>query len=271
MNVIYLDVLIFTNFIICICFLLITKKLTHSYSSTILTVVGAITGSFSSVVIFINNGFIALIIKLTVLIIQIAICFKTISIKKIIINGIVYFIVNLCYFGFCIVIWNFFDKRIFYIKNMTVYFDLDTKMLILATVFVYSVMTIYEMLSSVRLDKLKNFKVEFTFSKEKFVYNGIADTGNSLIDYYYNKPVLIISSDSFYEKLKIFDNESLIDNKLHIIPCSTVSGEGLLYVTRPMEVIISSKNNSKSCDVCVGITRQHNNKEMCIFNPKILI
>lgn len=271
MNVIYLDVLIFTNFIISLSFLLLTKKLTHTYSSVFFTVLGGIIGSMSSLVILINSTVIALVLKIIVMIIQIAVCFKTKSIKKISVLSLVYFIINISYSGLCIIFWNIFDKKLFYIKNLTIYFDIDTGMLIALAVVIYTIISIYEFLTRSRFDKYKKYSVKFTLSGNEYTYNAIADTGNSLVDYYYSKPIAVVTSDRLYGDLKLSDKSYILNNKLHLLPCSTVNGDGYIYVTKPVKVEISDGKTSKNCEVCIGISNKENKQEKCIFNPRILI
>lgn len=271
MNVIYLDVLIFTNFIISISFLLLTKKLTHTYSSTFFTVLASIIGSLSSLVIFVENSFLAFVIKAFILILQISICFKTLKIRNIISLAIIYLILNISYCGLCILLWNLLDRRLFYIKNLTVYFDIDVGMLIGVTIGIYVIMSVYEYITSTKFDRYKKYTVEIEISGEKYSFSGLLDSGNSLVDYYYSKPVVVVLSDILYEKLNINHEGNVIKNKLHILPYSTVNGEGYIYVTKPLKVSVLYDNNSKVCDVCVGISKQNNQKEKCIFNPKILI
>ena len=271
MSVIYLDVLIFTNFIISISFLLLTKKLTHTYSPVFFTILGAIIGSLSSVVILIESTLIALAVKILVMLLQISVCFKTKSIKKISVLSLVYFIINISYSGLCIIFWNIFDKKLFYIKNLTVYFDVDTGMLIGLVIIIYVIISIYEYLTRNKFDKFKKYTVKCTISGNEYTYKGIADTGNALVDYYYSVPVAVITSDKLYEDLKLKDENYVLNNKLHLLPCSTINGEGYIYVTKPMKVEISDGKTSKKCEVCIGISHQENQNEKCIFNPKILI
>ncbi len=271
MNVIYLDVLIFTNFIISISFLLLTKKLSHTYSSTFFMISASIIGSMSSLVIFVNNGILATAIKILILILQISVCFKTINFKKIISLGMIYLILNISYCGLCILIWNLLDRKLFYIKNLTVYFDIDVGMLIGVTIGIYVLMSIYEYITSSKFNRFKKYTVEIEISGEKYRFSGLLDSGNSLVDYYYSKPVVVVLSDILYDNLKIKEEGSIVKNKLHILPYSTVNGEGYIYVTKPVKIAVMYDNNSKLCDVCVGISKQNNQKEQCIFNPKILI
>lgn len=271
MSVIYLDVLIFTNFIISISFLLLTKKLTHTYSSAFFTIIGAIIGSFSSLVILIDGTILPLIIKFSVLILQISVCFKTLSFRKIGVLSLVYFLINISYSGLCMIFWNIFDKKLFYIKNLTVYFDIDTGMLIGLVILIYVVISVFEYLTTGKFDKLKKYTVRCVISGNEYTYQGLADTGNSLVDYYYSKPVAVITSDTLYDNLKLKDENSVLKNKLHLMPCSTINGDGFIYVTKPVKIEVSDGKNSKNCEVCIGISHQENQKEMCIFNPKILI
>ena len=274
MKVMYIDVLILTNFIVNLSFLLLTKKITHSYASTLSLIISAIAGSFSSLLILCeNNKILVSAVKILILAVQIIICFRTLDLKRILKLGTVYFLINLSYSGLAILLWNIFDKKIFYVKNMTVYFDIDAGMLIAVTVIFYVIITAWEYIKNRCFDKNKSYKVKCTINGFVFEFKGIADTGNNLTDFYYGKPVAVVTGKKISENFSFDNEDDLVKNKLHILPCSTVSGDGILYVTKPVPVEISDEKFTKKAQVCIGISMDKNcgNEEKCIFNPKILL
>lgn len=270
-NVIYIDVLLMTNFIICTAFLLMVKKLTHTHVGSFFIALGGIIGSLSSLVILTDNRFTGLTLKLIILLVQIAVCFKTVNISRILKLSLVYFLINLSYTGICIIVWNLLGKKLFYIKNMTVYFDVSTGMLIGITIAVYVIMSVFEAVFFKSYDTNQSFTAEFEISENKYKVKAVADTGNMLNDCYYGKPVAVLTSDVINSVLNLSDENSIIKNKLHILPCKTVSSDGILYVTVPTTVRISTENDTKYCEVCIGISNNKCDEEKLIFNPKILI
>lgn len=271
--VIYIDVLILTNFAVNLCFLLLTKKITHSYASNLRVIIAAIIGSLSSLVILAdNNAFFGTLIKVFFLAVQTSVCFKTLKFLRIIKLGGIYFLINLAYAGLALLFWNLFNRKIFYVKNLTVYFDIDTGMLIAVTVVFYIIVTVWEMIKNRCFDVNKSYKFITKVGSVDIEIDAVCDTGNNLTDCYYGRSVVIVSSSRIYNELNLDDEDSLIDLTLHILPYSTVSGNGLLYVTKPVYAEIKNEKDSKNAEVCVGICRNENcEKERCIFNPKILL
>ena len=90
---------------------------------------------------------------------------------------------------------------------------------------------------------------------------GLADTGNCLVDFFTGKPVMICSAADIGELPK--------GTAKRLIPVNTVSGEGLMEIFRPDEVLISAENEKKrhSADVMIGLGETHGK---AIFNPKNL-
>lgn len=97
---------------------------------------------------------------------------------------------------------------------------------------------------------------------------GLADTGNSLVDFFTGKPVIICDATQL-GGIPIPDMETPVKG-FRLLPCSTVSGSGAIPVFRPDEVVIRSEQDGrcKKVDVLIGIGERENRK--AIFNPKLL-
>lgn len=270
MGVIYIDILLLTNLIINLTLLLLTQKITHSAYSKPRLLVASIIGSLSSLTVLTDSLLASVIVKLVCFVLQLIITFKIISFNLLLKHSLVLLLLNSLYLGLAIGLWIISDRKIFYIKNMTVYFDINTKMLIFLTIVIYLLITLFERLKGTVFDNTKRFTVSFDFEGESYTLDGIADTGNNLNDLYYSKPVVVVQSQKLSQQLSI-EIENIRKYNLHLQPYKTVSGEGFLYVTKPSEIKISDCKNSITADVCLGFSGGEIKTEKCIFNPKILL
>lgn len=274
MKTIYLDVLLLTNLAINLAFLSLTKKITHAFGSRISIFIGSIIGSLSSFVILIQSETISFFVKIFLFFLEIIISFKEKNPKRVLKISLVLLLLNISYYGLCVIFWNIFRRRIFYIKNMTIYFDIDTKALIFLIILFYVIISIVVFIKEITFSKSNNYIVEISLNGKNYTLAGISDTANNLTDLYYNKPVVVIASQKVFSE--IFSQENDIQaciekHKLHILPCKTIVGNGLIYVTKPQEIIIKDNSNFYKCEVCIGITDDIQETEKCIFNPKILL
>ena len=88
---------------------------------------------------------------------------------------------------------------------------------------------------------------------------GLADTGNALIDCFTGRPVMICSREDIGD----------IPARVRLIPCSTVSDTGVIPVFRPDEVVIVNRitGEKKPVDVMIGLGKCSGR---AVYDPKIL-
>lgn len=276
MKIIYLDVLIIANFIISLLFLTLIRLITHSEVKNHRLIIGGFIGSASSLLILFDyRGAIAsiavTIMKAVITAVETAVCFKTLKLKRIAKYVFIYILINLFFAGICAVLWNVFGGRLIYVRNYTVYFDVSLGALIAFTIAAYALIFLWETIRNRHYDKNRSYKASLSLFGREYVFPAISDTGNTLTDFYYGKPVVIFYSDELWELLSPEDEESFTENKLHILPFSTINGQGTVYATKPMNICINSDKFSKNTEVCVGILCSGGEYQRCIFNPKILI
>ena len=106
--------------------------------------------------------------------------------------------------------------------------------------------------------------------------DAIADSGNSLVDSFSGKPVIICRRSDLYKIIDFsydisFENakEAYEKNSVRFIPYSTIGNFGMIPVFTPDEILICDEETGRkrSVDAMVGI----NEKDVpAIFNPKLL-
>ena len=109
--------------------------------------------------------------------------------------------------------------------------------------------------------------VFFRLGSRQLVLDGLADTGNNLTDTFSGTPVIVCSAAALAPLLDGTPPEQLKGYRL--IPCATITAQGLLPLFRPDEVCIRNCTTGKSrrVDAMVGIGGTQQN---AIFHPQLL-
>ena len=115
------------------------------------------------------------------------------------------------------------------------------------------------------------YKIYVKYKGRMTSIDGLADTGNSLVDFFSGKPVIICSIESLSSILNVNSiNESAkLPKGFRLIPYSTIGNSGMIPVFTPDEVIIVNEDTAfkKGVDVLIGIK---SSESEAIFNPKLL-
>lgn len=263
---IYLDVLFVVNTYISWILLSLVETVTHFNIKRINLTVASLIGGASSFLILINRKklFFTLLVYFlkTFAFLSIGlIAFKGARVKKKIIY-LCYFIgLNILLGGSVKLLSEQFGTSTFFIYNGTVYFDISVYMLIAITAVVYIIISIIERIVEYKLGRSKSYKVKVRCNGKEYIFDGLADTGNSAHDLFTGKPVVVCKGVSFYNGMNEF---------VRPIPYTTITGEGMLYAVKPESVTVIDENKvSKNADVYVaGI--DNDSKPVAIFNPSIL-
>lgn len=276
MRVIYLDVLIITNFIISLALLTLTAKITYSAIKNHRLIIAGFVGSLGSILIIFDKESLLIslgitLAKFAVTIIELSICFKTRKVKRLFKLTFIYIMLNLVFTGILAVVWNLTKGKLVYVKNYSVYFDISIGWLISLSICTYLIISAFELVKNKSFSKEDSYKISTIICGKVFESKAIADTGNKLTDVYYGKPVVIFYSKEIADYLNVDDEKAIVRNKLHILPYSTIKGQGILYVTTPQKIKIISSKETKSVEVCVGVVSCEKEYPRAIFNPKILV
>lgn len=161
-------------------------------------------------------------------------------------------------------------------NNSYFYVDFSLLSLVIFTAVAYFAVTAVRRLMDRGCDTSHHYKVIIRHKSGVFSMEALADTGNSLIDHFSGKPVIICPQKEFSY---IGDNDEQICPEraeylyqkygLRFIPYSTIGNNGLIPVFSPDEIIIADKETGKNkkTEALIGI----NPKDTpAIFNPKLL-
>ncbi|MDE6784159.1 MAG: sigma-E processing peptidase SpoIIGA [Ruminococcus sp.] len=267
MQTIYIDVLIILNIYVN-CFLLrITARITSSPLKALRCIAASIYGSLFSLMIlapelpFILNIAIKLAAAVTVVIAAFGIHSKMRLLK----NTLSFFAANFILAGAVYAAYFWLKPSFMHFSNSYFYIDFSLLLLIICTAVMYLIISVFRHFS----DKSPPdcYRIIIRFREKIFTLNALADTGNSLTDFFSGRPVVICGRNEL-EFPEDFSDTGLPAG-FRLIPCSTVSENGVIPVFRPDELLIINTltNERKSVDVMVGLGK---NDGKAIFNPKLL-
>lgn len=237
---IYIDELIMLNFIIDFLILKTTSSILKLNTKTSRLIISSIVGEISLLYLFVSFNNIELtLFKLLIGIIMNVISFGYINLKD--------FIKNLLYFY----MFSFFlGGTLYYLKIESL---VKYKYYILLIPIIMNILKklTYNLKNIIKL----RHKVTIYLKNGNVLYlNGYMDTGNTLVDPYTNKNVIIINKD--------------IKEKFFLVPFKTIENSSLLKCFKPKKVYIDGIGERN--DIVVGVTNKKFNGFNCLLNYNLM-
>lgn len=235
---VYVDILIILNTIVNYFLLLAVQKLTRSHQKRWRILIGAIIGGLSSLLLFIENlGVIMTLLKILTAILMTTITFGIKPVKRLIKCIFLLFAISFLFGGLMFAIYIFFDKDVLIYSNGIVYFDVDLTFLIVCTIISYLVITLISKITDKKAPKSKERYVTVENAGKTISCTALVDTGNNLREPFSDLPVIMLDKELFK---KLFTEE-----KMRLIPVSTVNGEALIKAFRPNKITIDNFSTDK--------------------------
>lgn len=279
MKTIYIDVLIVLNIYVNFFLLKATARLTHTPLKTSRCVFSSALGSLFSLTIFLPemNFLIPLAIKLSAAIIITAIAFGIKDKRQTIKLVFCFYLVNFLFGGIIMLFYLTFKPGFMALGNTYFYVDFSLLSLVVFTAVSYFAVSAVRRFMDRGCDVKKKYKVMIRQGNSSVSVDALADTGNSLVDVFSGKPVIICRCEDLRKVADlpaepVPENAELLykTNALRFIPYSTIGNNGMIAVFSPDEILIcdSETGKTKKVDAMIGI----NTKDVpAIFNPKLLI
>lgn len=255
---IYLDYVFFINFIFDFILLFTTKILLKRNVKIKRIILGSFIGTFSIFILFVSMpSFIFFLSKMFFGLIMVIITFKFKDIKYTLNNFFYLMILSIILGGFLY----FLNIEagyehvglIFYKTGKT----LDIFILLLLSILFFIIFT----------KKIKKYKnkiscyktVKIFLNNKTYLLNGYIDTGNNLVDPYFNKPILIINKNiDIFSKRFIFVPYNSLNNK-GILKCFIIDKVFIEDIGYLKNVLIAKSNDKLSLS---GVDIILNNKIM---------
>lgn len=272
---IYVDVLIILNWYINYFILLGTAKITHIGFNRKRLILSAFIGALFSLMILLPtmNYLLSVVIKFIISNILILVAFNWKSLMSNLKMSFYFSVISFLFAGGMMALETVVNCRNISLNNGIVYADFSIKFLIISTTICYGILCAIRYI----MDKNSNFSGDWyltiTYEGKTLRVNGLADTGNGLIDTFSGKPVIVCSKTTLSSIIDIPNVDSIYNYNLkgfRLIPFSTIDKGGMIVSFKPDNVTIDNLVNgfSKSVDVLIGISGEC---EKAIFNPKILV
>ena len=269
MQTIYVDVLIVLNIYVNFFLLRITAGLTHSPLRTARCIAASIYGSLFSLTILLPElgNTLTIALKTAAAVSIVAAAFGIRSKKRLALNTIAFFAANFVLAGTVYGVYSLFKPEFIHFNNACFYIDFSLIILIVTTALLYAAVYFFR----IWIDRTPDgsYRVFIRDGKKIITLNGLADTGNGLVDYVSGSAVIICAEEYFSELTGYELDCEKLPRGFRLLPCSAVSGNGLIPVFRPDEIVISCCENGdrKPVDAVIGFGECGGK---AVFNPKLL-
>ncbi len=269
MHTIYIDVLLILNLYVNWLLLRGTAKLTHSRLSGVRCLIAASAGSLCSLLILLPTlpGILTLLIKLLTAMIPVGAAWGIRRQQLFWRNLGVFICVSFAFAGLVTALCTLSGTNLMIWSGSCIYLHFSLTALILCTALSYFLLRLVSWLR-LRLHHTEDdYEIIVRMGAHMALQKGLADTGNSLVDCFTGKPVIIFGMNALQTIPETAHPEQL--QGYRHIPYTTVSSAGMLPVFCPDQVIIRnlSSGHSRSVDVLIGYVPHQTS---AIFNPNLL-
>ena len=147
------------------------------------------------------------------------------------------FAITFLFGGVTYAIYILFEKDVLIYSNGIIYFDVDTTFLVLCSICSYIVITLIAKYTDKRSSSNKEYYVIVENNGKTVSCNGLMDTGNNLREPFSNYPVVMVDKSVF--------NQLYTNEKIRLIPISTVNGESVIRSFKPEKLIVDKYSTNK--------------------------
>ena len=236
--IVYVDILIILNTLVNYFILLAIRKITNSYTKRWRIALGALVGGVSSLLLFLEYlNIIMTILKILSGVLMITITFEIKPFKQFLKRLFFLFAITFLFGGVTYAIYIFFEKDVLIYSNGIIYFDVDTTFLVLCSICSYIIITLISKYLDKRSSSNKEYYVTVENNGKTVSCKGLMDTGNNLREPFSNYPVVMVDKSVF--------SQVYSDEKMRLIPISTVNGESVIKAFRPQKLVVDNYSTDK--------------------------
>ena len=149
------------------------------------------------------------------------------------------FLLSAGFSGLSFLLWTFVAPAGFFVFNGVVYYDVSPVFLLLCTLVCYGISRLYEHLHSRAVKPARTLSLIAEHRGQTVPFSAFHDTGFSLCDGFSGSPVILIDRTVAAPLLPA--DFGAAASGFRLVPCHTVTGDGLLYAFRPDRLVCSSK------------------------------
>ena len=230
--IVYVDVLVLINVLVNYFMLLAVKLISRNKTSRVRILLAAMLGGVSSLLLLLESlGAVMTLLKLLSAVLMSMIAFGIKPFKRLLKTTLWLLLICFVFGGLTFAIYVFTETDIMLFSNGIVYFDVDITFLVVCSALAYIVITIISKFIDKKAPISNEYYIKIQSERKSVSCQGLMDTGNNLREPFSNYPVILVDKYIFRD---LFDE----DDKLRLIPVSTVGGETLLKAHKPISVEI---------------------------------
>lgn len=231
-KVIYADVLIFINCVITLLILLTASDIIKCFPARKRYIAGAFVGGFLSLLIFlpVNNIILNILIKAVEGILIVFVVFGYESLKQIIKAFFSFIFCSFLYGGIVFAVSFATGSKLLQYNNGYLYFDLSAYGLILMCTAVFFIIKIADRRIFKKNKNDITYKAELYLFDNKYEFNAFLDSGNTVVDRFTGRPVVILSFSVVKNAFSIAEREIISSILNGVIPDNLPAGMRLLPV-----------------------------------------
>ncbi len=265
---VYLDVLLIFNLYVNYIVLRLTARMTHSRLPFGRALGAAALGSLSTLMIFLPALPLPLnlLCKLLIAVLLCAAAFGWRDPVRLCWNSLCLFGTSFLLAGILLALALLCNVRVLH-ANSCWYLDVSLLHLVVFTIAAYLLLSAVQYLRDRYHAADGGYRVFIRYRSGTAALEGLADTGNSLVDYLTGCPVIICDKRLLGTLLP---DTPALPKGCRLLPCTTIAGTGMLAVFRPDEVLIESGETGarRQVDALIGVSAQETGR--AIFHPKLL-
>ena len=271
---VYADILIILELAVNYFLLALTAALLRLESSIPRQLAAALVGALSSLTIFLPEFSEPLLVAIQLLVALIMACvaFSARRLKRVLRNTAVLFAVSCGYAGGMMAIWTLLHPSGMVVHNSVVYFNISPLFLVLFSTGAYFAVMLFRYILGRNASLAERCTVKLFAQQSSIELEAIADTGNSLEDVFGLSEIIIADRAAAYALLGDLDSNDELKKRYRALPCSTVSGDGMLDGYRCDKAYI--EYNGKTLELrrpILAVSKQSLGQDYsAIVNPKIL-
>ena len=250
--IVYLDVVFLINFLMDFYILSSVKFLLRLNTKIIRILLGSLIGSLSLLLLFFKLNTLTLnLIKIIISILMVLISFG----KSKFFNKLFYlYIVSIVLGGTLYLI----NDSLGYKVDSFIFINNGYSINLIILLFISPIILFLYVKEHLKYKKRINqfYNIEIKIKNKIINIEGFLDTGNKLIDPYFNRPIILLNK-------KYID---LRGKRVLYVPFTSLNNSGILKCIIPEYILINNKKHEK---VIIGISE--NLKYDCILNERIII
>lgn len=265
MRIIYLDTLLAVNLFIDYVILCVIRRLLHINTKQFRLLLGACVGALTTLTVFLplHSVIFSAFNKILSALLVIIISFGKGSFRKQTVRLLSYIGTSMILSTTVVLINNLLKPTGVIVYKDTIYFDLSPKILLISTAVTYTLLNIYQRLSSVHKIQSQTHKVTISADhNKKTSFECAVDTGCNLKEPFSGLPV-ILAEEALLKNIEI-DKEHK-----RIIPYSTAAGSELIMGFKPAHIEIDGIPIQSGC--YIGICKDKLKGEIkSIMGPEFM-